>query len=299
MDKKVNTPFGKMSKKADLILGVLIFISAIGYGIAKFKFSESEKMIDTIFLLGWGISFGVFCCVYSFLYAPTQEPNSEDDFDATLADYFQEIDAEKENYRGSWDAVEEWKQKMREKVEEVKQRFLKEGETEAVMEDWEILDDELQNGLDVVQEGKNPLVINGGNKQNPVSNHELELSTFGKRVIPLLILIPMIFLYLVLSTLECSIFLLTIAFAYFFFPNGIPLTLSDTPSPWNGYHLKFISFNLKHLIGIIIMSVFGYYLNKWTYAQSGEVQLTITVVLPIIYGLTYYRIKNKKSVREI
>ena len=298
MDKDVDTPFGKMSKKADLILGILIFISAISYGVLKFKFPESEKIIDKIFLLIGGIGFGGFCCIYSLLHAPRQEANLQDEsveFEDIVKECFQDITAEKKNYKGSWSAVEEWKCKMEKKADELKQRTQTEGLTYEILEAEDSLIEELDMGLAVIQDGNNPLVVKEGKGRSFLS----ELSIFGKAIIPFLVIIPSIYLYLVLSLLEYGILLLTIAFSCFLFSYDIAPNSSGILAPFDFTQLRRIPFNFKNLLGIVLISGIGYFLNNWTYAQSGEVQLAITISLPILYGLIYYKLKHKKSVREI
>ncbi|MDY6407937.1 MAG: hypothetical protein SPL08_04490 [Pseudomonadota bacterium] len=310
MSEKINTPLGKMSKKADLILGILIFISAISYGILRFKFPNYEDRIHII----CGIVILICTCVMAIWRAKEPPTDVSEEFEEAVNDYSEDIDAKKKSYRGSWSAIEEWKQGMLERADELKLRLKKEGETEDVLDVWATWDLEMQNGIEAIQNSNNPLLAKKETKKDEGEHEEQdeaqsEMSTLGKKILSLLILIPLLFLYLVLSTLECSIFLLTVAFAYFFFPNGIPLAILPSPyviplafsGSWslNKSRLKFISFSLKHLIGIIIMSVFGYYLNQWTYAQSGEVQIAVTVALPIIYAIIYYKLKHKKAVREI
>ena len=163
---------------------------------------------------------------------------------------------------------------MNQKAYQLAKRFKKEGESESVLEDWEKLEDELSSGLCVVRDGHNPLTVKEG------KGREMKpLSPLGKIVVPLLVIIPATFLYLVLSGVNFGILALTIAFPWFLF---------------NSEQVKF-----RYLICVLVMGILGYYLNEWTYAQSGEVQIAVTVGLPIIYGLIYYALRHKKSVREI
>ena len=272
MSEKINTPLGKMSKKEDLIWGIVIFIFGIGYGLARFFSPESDKLIDTISLLGIGILFGIFCCVYSFLHPSQQEEYLE--FDDVVKECFKDIDAEKKNYKGSWFAVEEWKREMQKKVDELKQRTQTEELTDEILEAEDNLIEELDMGLAVIQDGNNPLTIKEGKGREPEP-----LSPLGKIVVPLLVILPGIFLYLVLSGINFGIFTLTMAFPWFLF--------------------KSEQFKFRYMICVLLMGVLGYFLNQWTYAQSGEVQIAVTLALPIIYAIIYYKLKHKKEVREI
>ena len=173
---------------------------------------------------------------------------------------------------------------MKERADYIRDVYKKEGETKTISKMYNELEIDLEKGLCVIQDGNNPLVVKEGKGRGYP-----ELSILGKFIIPLFILIPSFFVYLVLSWAGCGILVLTIAFAYFFFPNGIPLAISD----------ESIKFNFKHLLAILVISFLGYYLNKWTYAQTGEVQIAVTIALPILYGLIYYKMKHKKSVREL
>ena len=189
MDKKVDTPYGKVSKREDLIWGILIFVFGIGYGLARLFFPESEKTIDSIFLLGIGSSFGIFCCIHNLLHAPKLETrNCFEEFEDVVKDYFHDIDTEKEKYRGSWPAVEEWKQKMRERADELKLRLKKEGETEDVLDVWATWDLEMQNGIEAIQNSNNPLLAKKETKKDEGEHEEQdeaqsEMSTFGKKIL--------------------------------------------------------------------------------------------------------------------
>ncbi|MBR6412196.1 MAG: hypothetical protein IKS41_03430 [Alphaproteobacteria bacterium] len=306
MEKKVDTPYGKMSKIEDLIWGVVVLVFGIGYALARLFFPESKATINSVFLSGVGASLGVFCCIHNLLHALKQKTDLQDEFEEeefedVVEDYFHDIDAERQNYKGSWSAVEEWKQKMRERADELKHRIQTEGETEDVLDIWATWDEEMQDGLEAVQNGNNPLLPKKEKKEvtKEEEQQESKKSPWGKKIISLLVLIPLLFLYLVLSILECSIFLLTIAFSCFLFSYDIDPNSSDPFALFDFTKLKRMPFKFKYLVGIIFISVIGYFLNQWTYAQSGEIQLAVTICLPILYGLIYYKLHHKKSIREI
>ena len=267
MDKEKYTP---SQKKVIFIFALMLFLPLIGsYFAVKYDFQDDNVVIVLAFVIA-----------SLFVYYNNKAKKEEsalhflDELKEMEMGYFKDVDAEKKNYKGSWSVVEEWKEKMNKETRRLAERFKKEGETSEVLEDWENLEYELNNGLRVIQDGNNPLTVKVG------QGREMEsLSLLGKIVVPLLIILPIIFLYLVLSGVGWGILVLTITF------------------PWFLFNLE--QFKFRYWIYVLLMGVPGYFLNQWTYAQLGEVQIAVTVGLPIIYGLIYYMLKCKKTVREI
>ena len=200
-------------------------------------------------------------------------------------DYFKDVDAEQKKYHKGWSSVESWKQNIERKVDKIKELYQKEGESEKVTAAFDELSESLENGLRVIQDGENPLVVQKGKGHD--GWHELSIK--WKILFAAIFLLPCLWLYLVLSGIGYGILILTIAFSFFIFPKGTPFQFLEQSD----------KFRFKHFIGILLISTIGYYLNRWTYAQAENVQIAVTVGLPIIYGLIYYVLKHKKVMREL
>lgn len=96
--------------------------------------------------------------------------------------------------------------------------------------------------------------------------------------------------YLKMILSHQGVFCLTFIAAYCFFPDGLPKKNSN--NPWH-------KFNPQHFFMIVIISVLGYFLNQWVYEQPDTVQIWVTILLPVVYGIIYYAIRHKRKIREI
>ncbi|MDY6407936.1 MAG: hypothetical protein SPL08_04485 [Pseudomonadota bacterium] len=290
MDKGKYTPGGRscyMSKKAFFFVFSVIFFFMIICPLLHTKYGLSEQeirvMVGTLML-----SFLIFGVIVILAQnRKKQTISSLKELNKTVDAYFQKINAEKKNYTKDWEMVEKWKSGILEQVNQITEESQKTSSGEFVLIALDNLEIELDIGLEAVREDENPFTYLSDvsdDKQTSVP----ELSLWEKTVMSLLVIIPSIFLYLVLSGVSWGILGLTFVFGCFLFPNGLPLSRHEPEK-----------FKCKHLLGIIFVSGLGYLLNQWTYAQSGEVQIAVTVALPIIYAIIYYKLKHKKTVREI
>ena len=280
MSKKINTPFSKLLKKEELILRIVTIIGVVGYGLTVFKFPESKDTIKSIFITTAVILGGIYFCIRCITIVKEPEPDLLDDLDEMLENYFCDIDAEKKKYKGLWANVENWKKKINGRADEIRKLFKQEGETDSVLEIFDKLEEDLNNGLMVIQDGNNPLTVQKG-----IGHREDEEATKTSKFFsgPFWIAI-LTALYFCLSILCYGIIFLTIIFSLFLL--------------WKMYSEKLYNIKKATIDGLILV-ICGYFLNRWTYAQSEEIQLAVTIGLPILYGIIYYKLNHKKQVREI
>jgi len=219
-----------------------------------------------------------------------------------MSEYFLSIaDQQKEKYKGSWLCVEEWKEKIRQQTKQITEIYQTEGISPNLSNSFSNVCQDLENGIQVIRDGENPLIIKKS------TSTKCKLNKLLSKGLYIFISIALIWLYIVLSALNVGIIFAIIICSALCFWEGLPhniISYSDyiiSQYPWfhtfDGYNK--LTINLKQTLCIIILCSLGYFLNGWTYAQSGEVQIAVTVALPIIYAIIYYKLKHKKEVREI
>ena len=206
--------------------------------------------------------------------------NYLDSLKEMVDDYFKDIDAEQKTYRSGWSLVEEWKRQMRDKADQIKERFQKENESTAVSEAFDELSESLENGLRVIQDGNNPLVVKEG------KGRDEKLTGIQKWIFWGLCLFGGTFIYLSVSAEGAGIAFITVLFTVLIVAGALPNFLKK-----NSQALR--------LFCAFCLCVLGFILNSWTYEQAENVQIAVTVGLPIVYGLIYYVLKHKKTVREV
>ena len=117
--------------------------------------------IDTYLDIAYGIGL-IFTIVVAFLYlflrdkAP-KDPKFKAKIQKIIDDAFKDIDSEKKKYHGGRVMVEEWKKKMQATADRIILLYQEEGQTERVWKAAKTLDQDLLTGLDLIQNGENPL----------------------------------------------------------------------------------------------------------------------------------------------
>jgi len=92
--------------------------------------------------------------------------------------------------------------------------------------------------------------------------------------------------YIVFCILGMGVFVLTMVWALGLFPNSFPV-LEDQQR------------EIRHIVGFIILGMMGFYLNRIVISHSTTIQLICAVTLPIIYGVIYWVVKNRRQVKEL
>ena len=77
--------------------------------------------------------------------------------------FFRKADMQKEKYKGSWLCVEKWKEKIRQQTNEIANLYQARGMTQDVADSFSLLCQNLENGIQVIRDGENPLTMEKGN----------------------------------------------------------------------------------------------------------------------------------------
>lgn len=147
-----------------VILLLIVFLSlAIAAIIPLWAFymeTNGDKM-DTYLNISYVILF-VFTIIITVVYLflrDRQPPNPQ--FKAEIQNmvngYFKDIDLLKKKYKGNWIFVEEWKKRMQARADNIINLYQKEGKTKKVWNGVKNLDMDLLDGIDLIQDGENPL----------------------------------------------------------------------------------------------------------------------------------------------
>ena len=267
---------------AIIIISFLLMLKPI----ADLQLSSSAAILVFIILV-------VTAIIYHII-PQKPKPDFLDELNTMLDYYRKKIKAEKKHYRNPWSVVELWQREINDRANQIKERYRKEGETESVLQECEGLGEALNNGLMVIQDGNNPLVV----KEGKGREYDQSLPLWGK-ILFIGVISPFCFVaYIALSAIHGGILALTIALACGLFPFGIfPLLFSILPRSRTLEELRL--FNFKHFLWILFISALGYILNRWTYAQSETIQIGITIGLPILYGFIYYQTRYRRKIKEL
>ena len=111
----------------------------------------------------------VIAAVYLFLRGK-EPPNQKfiENIQKMVDDCFRDVDSLNGKYKGNRIFVEKWKEQMRDRANNIINCYRKEGQTKKVWNDARNLDMDLSDGLDLVQDGKNPLTQSNTKSNNQV-----------------------------------------------------------------------------------------------------------------------------------
>lgn len=199
--------------------------------------------------------------------------------DQMLASAFKKVDLEKKRYTpNEWKLIKEWKENMRDDAFNCTSGIISQKKCEENINHFkEILDRDVQNIQSTIARVKRE------------KNLEEEMIYFNPSF-PFFIITYLISICWLLLGGEQGIFYVTLSFGLILFPrHGLPRPIT---------HFEPKS-KLSHFLGFLTITTCGYFLNQWTYKQSDDIQMWVSLLLPVIYGIIYYMVRHKKKIKEL
>ena len=118
-----------------------------------------EELLTKIILL----LVPIIVIIYSFFWmekdAIKPKKTLLDKIKSELDNYFEDADIFKEKYKeaiGACAAIDKWKQKMTERVDEIREQYAQEGETEDLLNLFDEFEEDLNRGWHALRKGRNP-----------------------------------------------------------------------------------------------------------------------------------------------
>ena len=192
-----------------------------------------------------------------------------------------ELEYEKKYYKGNWEKVKRWKKNIQEIVTEY-QNNLSNYSKEDLIEEKATMELLLNNGLDAIKKNQDPY---------SVTEKDLlfvEKSPLFDPFFYIISIIPILGIYFMFAFVKLHITLLTFAFSLYLLYIYTPVTKK----------IDRCHFYLASIL-VTFTCVYGYVLNQWINIQSTTVQIWVSLLLPVVYGIIYYAIRHKRKVREI
>ena len=109
-------------------------------------------------------------------------------------------------------------------------------------------------------------------------------------IVLLFVFIVSAYSYLALCSIRFGIVILSCIWGYFLFYQNIL------------HHKKYHPIQKEEILNtiyLILVFIGGFFLNQWVYEQPDTVQMWVTLLLPVIYGIIYYALRHKRKIREI